>query len=216
MKASQQLDEYICQHIEKEHPYLHKIYRDSNLYLVHGHMISGHQQGIFLRLLVELLNPRRILEIGTYTGYSCLAMASGLKEESRIVTYEVNDEMEDFTRPRIEGSPWADKVDFRIGDVLVCMAHSPKDSEEMFDMVFIDGNKRQYAAYYELALKWLLPGGLIIADNTLWDGHVTDPRYEQDSQTKGIKQFNDLVAQDDRVEKVILPLRDGLTLIRKK
>lgn len=217
MKASEQLDDYIRQHIEEEHPYLHKLYRDSHLYLVHGHMVSGHLQGAFLHLLVELLKPQRILEIGSFTGYSCLAMASALENGGKIVTYEINDEMEDFTRPRLENSPWAEKIDFRIGDVLTCLAQDENMNEKnLFDFIFIDGNKRQYTEYYELSLKWLRQGGLIVTDNTLWDGHVVDETYEGDAQTKGIRAFNDIVAADNRVEKVILPLRDGLTLIRKK
>ena len=154
----------------------------------------------------------RILEIGTYTGYSALCMASGLADGGIVETYEINDEMEDFTRHRIENSPWADKVSMHIGDVLEVLA----DTDKRYDLVFIDGNKRQYAEYYELGLRLLNDGGYILADNTLWDGHVIDPAYDNDQQTIGVKNFNDLVARDARVEKAILPLRDGLTLIRKK
>lgn len=217
MKETELIDNYIRAHIDKEHPYLHKIYRDSNLYLVHGHMISGHIQGSFLRMLVALLNPRYILEIGTYTGYSTLCMASALNEGASILTYEINDEMEDFTRMRIENSPWADKIDFRIGDILKEFPiQTFKDKEIKFDLIFFDGNKRQYIDYFQLVFPWLSRGGLIVADNTLWDGHVIDPTYDKDEQTIGIKSFNDLVANDKRIEKVMLPLRDGLTLIRKK
>ena len=172
-------------------------------------MASGHLQGKVLRMLVQMIRPHRILEIGTYTGYSALCMASALAENARIVTYEINDELEDFTRLRLERSPWAHGIDFRIGNVLQDLPQ-----EELFDLIFIDGNKRQYLDYYELSLRHLRPGGYIFADNTLWDGHVIDPTYDHDSQTQGIRQFNDFVAHDKRVEKVILPLRDGLTLIR--
>ncbi len=217
MKETELLEEYIKQHIDKEDPYLYKLYRDSNIYLVHGHMISGHIQGAFLHMLVKLLKPHRILEIGTYSGYSCLSMASALEKDDSILTFEINDEMEDFTRPRIENSPWADKVDFRIGDVLKTLPEYFKNgNKELFDFIFLDGNKRQYIEYFELTLKYLSSGGLIVADNTLWDGHVIDAAYDKDAQTKGIKEFNEKVAQDDRVEKVILPLRDGITLVRKK
>lgn len=217
VKETELIDDYIRAHIDGEHPYLHKIYRDSNLYLVHGHMISGHIQGTLLRMLVSLLKPRRILEIGTYTGYATLCMASALEDKASILTYEINDEMEDFTRPRIENSPWADKIDFRIGDVLRELSHpSAEEKAEMFDFVFLDGNKRQYVEYYQAVIPRLSAGGLIVADNTLWDGHVIDPAYDKDGQTTGIRDFNDMVAEDGRVEKVILPLRDGLTLIRKK
>lgn len=203
------LDEYILSHIDEEDPYLHQLYRDTNIYQVRSHMASGHLQGKVLRMLVQMIRPHRILEIGTYTGYSALCMASALAENARIVTYEINDELEDFTRLRLERSPWAHVIDFRIGNVLQDLPQ-----EELFDLIFIDGNKRQYLDYYELSLRHLRPGGYIFADNTLWDGHVIDPTYDHDSQTQGIRQFNDFVAHDKRVEKVILPLRDGLTLIR--
>ena len=215
MTDSETLENYICAHIDAEHPYLHKLYRDSNLYLVRAHMVSGHLQGCLLRLLVSMIKPQWILEIGTYTGYSALSMAAGLSEGGHILTYEINDEMEDFTRPRIEASPWADKVDFRIGDVLCDLPKEFVGGKAHFDLVFMDGNKRQYVEYYEMALKYLSPHGYIIADNTLWDGHVIDSDYDNDEQTKGIREFNDFVAQDKRVRKVILPLRDGLTLIQK-
>lgn len=203
------LDEYILSHIDEEDPYLYQLYRDTNIYQVRSHMASGHLQGKVLRMLVQMIRPHRILEIGTYTGYSALCMASDLAENARIVTYEINDELEDFTRLRLERSPWAHVIDFRIGNVLQDLPQ-----EELFDLIFIDGNKRQYLDYYELSLRHLRPGGYIFADNTLWDGHVIDPTYDHDSQTQGIRQFNDFVAHDKRVEKVILPLRDGLTLIR--
>ena len=203
------LDEYILSHIDKEDPYLYQLYRDTNIYQVRSHMASGHLQGKVLRMLVQMIRPHRILEIGTYTGYSALCMASALAENARIVTYEINDELEDFTRLRLERSPWAHVIDFRIGNVLQDLPQ-----EELFDLIFIDGNKRQYLDYYELSLRHLRPGGYIFADNTLWDGHVIDPTYDHDSQTQVIRQFNDFVAHDKRVEKVILPLRDGLTLIR--
>lgn len=208
----QDLSDYIEAHIDAEHPYLNKLYRDTNIYLMRPRMASGHAQGVVLRMLVEMIRPMRILEIGTYTGYSALCMASGLAEGGIVETYEINDEMEDFTRPRIENSPWADKVSMHIGDVLEVLA----DTDNRYDLVFIDGNKRQYAEYYELGLRLLNDGGYILADNTLWDGHVIDPAYDNDQQTIGVKNFNDLVARDARVEKAILPLRDGLTLIRKK
>ena len=200
------LDEYILSHIDEEDPYLYQLYRDTNIYQVRSHMASGHLQGKVLRMLVQMIRPHRILEIGTYTGYSALCMASALAENARIVTYEINDELEDFTRLRLERSPWAHVIDFRIGNVLQDLPQ-----EELFDLIFIDGNKRQYLDYYELSLRHLRPGGYIFADNTLWDGHVIDPTYDHDSQTQGIRQFNDFVAHDKRVEKVILPLRDGLT-----
>ena len=205
------LDEYIAAHIDAEDSYLTRLYRETNIYLVRPHMASGHLQGRFLRMLVQMIRPLRILEIGTYTGYSALCMASALPDSGKIVTYEINDELEDFTRPRLEHSPWSDRIDFRIGDVLKDL-----DRNEHFDMVFIDGNKRQYIDYYEMALETIRPGCFILADNTLWDGHVVDTAYDRDAQTLGIRAFNDYVARDRRVEKVILPLRDGISIIRLK
>ena len=159
-----------------------------------------------------MIRPKNILEVGTFSGYSAICMAEGLDEGGKVWTFEINDEMEDFTRPWIENSPVADKIDFRIGDANV---EAPKLGVT-FDLAFVDGDKRTYVETYEMVLRLLRPGGYIIADNTLWDGHVTDPAYDHDHQTQGIRQFNDHVAADNRVEQVIVPLRDGLTLIRKK
>ena len=206
------LDTYILAHVEPEPDYLYRLWRATNIYMLHGRMASGHLQGRLLKMLVQMIRPRRILEVGTFSGYSALCMAEGLEEGGKVYTFEINDEQEDFTRPWIEGSPMADKVEFIIGDAI---KEAPKLGLE-FDMAFIDGDKRTYVETYEMVLKILRPGGFILADNTLWDGHVTDPAYDRDHQTKGIRRFNDHIAQDTRVEQVILPLRDGLTLIRKK
>ena len=175
-------------------------------------MASGHLQGRLLKMLVEMIRPQNVLEVGTFSGYSAISMAEGLTEGGRLYTFEVNDEMEDFTRPWIEQSAVADKITFIIGDAL---DGAPRLGVE-FDMVFIDGDKRAYCDYYDMALSVLRPGGFIVADNTLWDGHVIDPAYDHDQQTQGIRRFNDYVAGDLRTEQVILPMRDGLTLIRKK
>lgn len=212
LSAQEPILDYIEAHIDKEHPYLYRLWRETNIYLLRGHMASGHLQGVLLRMLVEMLRPQRILEIGTYTGYSALSMAAGLGDGALIDTYEINEELEDFTRPRIEQSPWADKVRFHVGDVL----EELRDCANEYDLVFLDGNKRQYEQYYELCKRVLRSRGVILADNTLWDGHVCDPAYDRDAQTQGIRHFNDLVAADPLVERVILPLRDGLTIIRMK
>lgn len=206
------LDTYILAHIEPEPDYLYRLWRATNIYMLHGRMASGHLQGRLLKMLVQMIRPKRILEVGTFSGYSALCMAEGLEEGGKIYTFEINDEQEDFTRPWIEGSPMADKVEFIIGDAI---KEAPKLGLE-FDMAFVDGDKRTYVETYEMVLNILKPGGYILADNTLWDGHVTDPAYDRDHQTQGIRRFNDHIAQDTRVEQVILPLRDGLTLIRKK
>ena len=206
------LDNYILSHIEPEPDYLYRLWRATNIYMLHGRMASGHLQGRLLKMLVQMIRPKRILEVGTFSGYSALCMAEGLEEGGKVYTFEINDEQEDFTRPWIEGSPVADKVEFIIGDAI---KEAPKLGLE-FDMAFIDGDKRTYVETYEMVLQILKPGGFILADNTLWDGHVIDPAYDRDHQTQGIRRFNDHIAQDTRVEQVILPLRDGLTLIRKK
>ena len=201
--------------------YLYRLWRATNIHTVHGHMASGHLQGRLLKMLVMMLRPRTILEVGTFSGYSAICMAEGLaalsdgKRRGEVFTYEINDEMEDFTRKWIEGSEVADLIDFRIGDA----AKEAKEAPQLgvtFDMMFLDGDKRTYVETYDALFPLLNKGGIILADNTLWDGHVIDPAYDRDSQTLGIRRFNDYIANDDRVEKVIVPIRDGLTIIRKK
>ena len=191
MKETDPIDAYILSHIDEEGEYLSALYRATNIHLLRPRMASGHLQGRILKMFVEMIRPQNVLEIGTYSGYSALCMAEGLDEGAMLHTFEINDEQEDFTRPWLEQSAYADKIKFYIGDVMQLLP--PMDI--VFDMAFIDGNKR---------------------DNTLWDGHVLDDPKENDQQTIGIKAFNDFVATDNRVEKVILPLRDGLTIIRKK
>jgi predicted O-methyltransferase YrrM len=205
------LDEYIDQHIEPEPEYLYRLWRATNIHMLHGRMVSGHLQGRLLKMLVRMIRPQNILEVGTFSGYSALCMAEGLDDGGMVYTFEINDEQEDFTRPWIEGSPFADRIRFIIGDANI---EAPKLGIT-FDMAFIDGDKRTYRDTYEMALTLLRPGGFILADNTLWDGHVVDHAYDRDPQTRGIETFNDYLMHDKRVEQVILPLRDGLTLIRK-
>ena len=203
---------YITSHISPEPDYLYRLWRATNIHLLHGRMASGHLQGRLLKMLVQMVRPKNILEVGTFSGYSAISMAEGLEEGGMVYTFEINDEQEDFTRPWIEGSAVADKIRFIIGDAIT---EAPRLGIT-FDMAFVDGNKRTYVETYEMVLSVLRPGGFILADNTLWDGHVIDPAYDHDQQTVGIRAFNDMVANDPRVEKVILPLRDGLTIIRKK
>ncbi|WP_048798723.1 O-methyltransferase [Segatella buccae] len=190
------IDEYIAAHTDCEGDYLYRLYRATNIHTIHGRMASGHVQGRLLKMLVEMVRPRNILEVGTFSGYSAICMAEGLGDGGRLYTFEINDEMEDFTRPWIEGSAVAGKIDFRIGDAII---EAPKLGVT-FDMVFIDGDKRTYVETYEMALSVLRPGGFILADNTLWDGHVVDADYDHDGQTLGIRKFNDYVAEDPRVE----------------
>ena len=208
----EKLEDYVLAHIEPEPDYLYRLWRATNVYTIHGRMASGHLQGRLLKMLVNMIRPQTIPEVGTFSGYSALSMAEALPDGGRLYTFEINDEMEPFTRPWIEGSAVADKITFIIGDALT---EAPKLGI-MFDMAFVDGDKRTYCDCYETVLPILRPGGFIIADNTLWDGHVVDDAYAHDHQTQGILAFNDHVAADPRTEQVILPLRDGLTIIRKK
>ena len=208
------LDDYVLAHINAEAPYLHRLWRATQLHLNYPRMASGHWQGRLLAMLVHMVRPRTILEIGTFTGYSTLCMAEALEPGAMLHTVEINDEQEDFTRPWLEGSPWADRIRFHIGDALQLLRTDALP--QRFDLIYIDADKRHYADYYRAVMPRLAPGGYIIADNTLWDGHVLqDEVRTSDLQTRGIMAFNDLVASDPRVQKVILPLRDGLTLIRK-
>ena len=194
-----------------EPDYLYRLWRATNVQTVHGRMASGHVQGRLLKLLVTMIRPRRILEVGTFSGYSALSMAEGLAEGGELYTFEINDEMEDFAREWMEGSPYGNRIHFIIGDATV---EAPRLGLT-FDMMFIDGDKRTYTETYEALLPLLNDGGYLLADNTLWDGHVVDSSYDHDAQTLGIRRFNEHVAQDPRVEQVILPLRDGLTIMRK-
>ena len=206
------LDDYILAHTEPEPDYLYRLWRATNIHTIHGRMASGHLQGRLLKMLVQMIRPQLVLEVGTFSGYSAISMAEGLADDARLYTFEINDEMEDFTRPWIEGSSVASKIKFIIGDALI----EAPTLGLTFDLAFIDGDKRTYRDCYEMVLTILRPGGFILADNTLWDGHVVDHAYDRDRQTQGIETFNDYIAADERVEQVILPLRDGLTLIRKK
>ena len=207
---NEELEKYVLSHIDAEGDYLYRLYRATNIHLLHGRMASGHLQGRLLKMLVEMVKPENILEVGTFSGYSSICLAEGLAEGGKVYTFEINDEQEYFTRPWIEGSHVADKIEFIIGDAIT---EAPRLGIT-FDMAFIDGDKRTYIETYEMALKVMRPGGFIVADNTLWDGHVVDPAYDHDQQTIGIRNFNDHISRDPRVEKVILPLRDGLTLIK--
>lgn len=204
------LDEYILSHISPEDDYLYRLYRATQIHLLRPRMASGHLQGQLLRMLCQMIRPQRVLEIGTYSGYSALSMASGMGEGTELVTFEINDEQEDFTRPWLEGSPFPPKINMVVGDIFSILPQM----EGKFDLVFIDANKRQYCEYLDLVLPHLNSGAYIIADNTLWDGHVVDPAYDNDPQTQGVRAFNDRIATDPQFENIILPLRDGLTIVR--
>ena len=207
------LSEYIEQHSSPESAVLQQITRSTHLEVINPRMLSGHVQGRVLSMLSQMIRPKRILELGTFTGYSALCLAEGLQEDGKLVTLEHNDEMEAAIRRNFSLSPLGEKIELVIGDAKEVLTNFELD--EHFDLVFIDADKKEYCDYLDLVLPLVREGGWILADNTLWDGHIIDPAYDKDKQTLSLRAFNDKVAQDERLEKVILPLRDGLTIIRK-
>lgn len=206
------LEDYILAHSDAEPHYLADINRRTHLKMINPRMLSGHLQGRVLSLIGKMIQPKRILELGTFTGYSALCLAESLSDEGLLHTIEYDDELEDFILENFEKSPLKDKIKLHIGDAKAII----HQLDDVFDLVFIDADKREYLTYYEAVLPKLRKGGFILADNTLWDGKVLTEVKLNDEQTLSVMKFNDFVAQDERVEKVILPLRDGLTLIRKK
>lgn len=207
-----ELEEYILNHIDREDELLASLDRDTHLYHLRPRMVSGHLQGRILKMFCRMMRPHRILELGTFTGYSALCLAEGLCEGGEVHTIEIDDEIEDFTQSHLDRSPYGERIKLFIGDALEIVP----TLTDIYDLVFIDANKRDYLNYYELVLPKVRPGGIILADNTLWDGKVVTDPHSRDAQTVGIERFNDFIAADDRVEKVILPLRDGLTILWKK
>ena len=215
------LSEYIEQHSSPESTVLQKITRSTHLEVINPRMLSGHVQGRVLSMLSQMIQPKRILELGTFTGYSALCLAEGLREDGKLITIEHNDEMEDSIRRNLALSPLGEKIKLVIGDAKDTLKNFElriKDFElgEGFDLVFIDADKKEYCTYLDLVLPLMREGGWILADNTLWDGHIIDPAYDKDKQTISLRDFNDKVMADEHLEKVILPLRDGLTIIRVK
>ncbi|MDO5772164.1 MAG: O-methyltransferase [Bacteroidales bacterium] len=209
----EELEDYILKHIDAEGDDLRRLNRETHLYHLRPRMCSGHLQGRMLKMMVRMIRPQHILELGTFTGYSALCLAEGLADDScRLDTIEIDDELEDFIRAHFDASPLAPCIHLHIGDARDVLPTIEGD----FDLVFIDANKREYCQYYEMVFPRVASGGFIIADNTLWDGKVVDWGKKLDAQTEGILRFNDMIAADDRVEKVILPVRDGLTIIYKK
>ncbi len=206
------IESYILSHSDKEPEYLSSLSRKTWLRQTNPRMVSGHLQGRVLSMISKMLSPDRILELGTFTGYSALCLAEGLSEKGRLDTIEIDDELEEFILENFSNSPFNDKIQLYIGNALQILP----TLNEVYDLIFIDANKRNYTEYYELSLLLLKSGGFILADNTLWNGKVIEDTHdEKDEQTLEILHFNQFVAQDNRVEKIILPLRDGLTLIRK-
>ena len=211
--ANQLIDAYMAAHSDAEPEYLALVSRAAHVHTINPRMLSGHFQGRILKMLVRMIQPQRVLEIGTFVGYSALCMAEGLPEGGHVDTIEIDDELEEFIREQLAKSPFEERITLHIGDALQVIPQL----DTTFDLVFIDADKRLYRDYYELVLPRLKSGGFILADNTLWDGKVLiDKPESNDYQTIAIKAFNDFIATDNRIEKVILPLRDGLTLIMKK
>lgn len=212
------LAEYIEQHSSPESDALRKITRSTHLELINPRMLSGHVQGRVLSMISQMIQPKRILELGTFTGYSALCLAEGLTENGKLLSIEHNDELEDMIRRNLALSPLGEKIELVIGDAKEELRRLGERQEAkdtvLFDLVFIDADKKEYCDYLDLVLPLMRPGGWILADNTLWDGHIIDPAYDKDKQTLALRAFNDKVAADNRLEKVILPLRDGLTIIR--
>lgn len=208
----EELEEYILGHIDPEPEILKRLNRDTHLFHLRPRMCSGHLQGRILKMLTSMIRPKRILELGTFTGYSALCFAEGMPDDAELHTIEVDDELEEFIAERFSSSPYSSRLHLHIGDALQIIP----TLGEGWDLVFIDANKRHYTDYYEMILPRVNHGGFILADNTLWDNKVLDPESNHDAQTRGILEFNNLVAEDARVERIILPLRDGLTIIRRK
>jgi predicted O-methyltransferase YrrM len=206
------IDEYIDEHIDEENELLVSLRRDAHVKLLHSRMIAGHLQGRLLKMICRMMHPKRVLEIGTYTGYATLCMAEGIDDDALIYTVDINDEMQPFTIPYIEKSPYKDRILLFWGDIMELYP----TFNEFFDIVYIDADKRDYCSYYDLVFPHLKSGGLILADNTLWSGKVIENIVHSDKQTQGIVDFNRKIKEDSRIEKVIIPLRDGLTMIWKK
>ncbi len=213
------LDKYIENHTSKEEALLSELDRETHLKVVQPRMLSGNVQGKLLRMFVQMLSPKTILEIGTFTGYSALCMASGLEDGSVIDTIEVDDELEGIAQSFFKKSEFSDKINHHIGSALDIAPNLGK----CFDLVFVDGDKREYPEYYKMLMgdaPYTTPlvksGSIIMADNILWYGKVVEPIHHNDKFTMGIVEFNSMVQSDDRVENVILPIRDGINMIRVK
>jgi len=211
IKIDKAIDQYLVSHIEDESPLLARLYRQTQVLMVNGRMCSGHLQGSLLTLLSKLVRPSRILEIGTYTGYSALCLVNGLSADGILHTIEINDELELLAASFFEESGFRERIIQHIGDAEDVIPQL----NEKFDLVFIDADKRKYLSHYNLVFPKVAIGGVIIADNTLWAGKVVQKVVANDDQTIGIMQFNDFVKTDNRVETFMIPIRDGMTVLRK-
>lgn len=206
------VEDYILMHGDAEPDYLSAINRKTHQKILNPRMLSGHLQGRVLAMFSKMIRPDVILEIGTFTGYSALCLAEGLSEKGKLHTIECDDELEDFIRKNFKESPYNEQIELHIGDAKNIIY----DLYDTFDLIFIDADKREYQTYYDAVFPKLRPGGFMLIDNTLWNDKVLDEDGRRDKQTAAILAFNENIARDTRIEKLILPLRDGLTLIRKK
>ena len=208
---SQEIDRYCCSHSEDENDLLKRINRETHVEVLQPRMLSGHFQGRVLSMLSKMIQPKRILEIGTYTGYSALCLAEGLSSDGKLVTIDVNEELVNRVKGYFNASEYAKQIEYILSPALEVI---PTLKEE-WDLVFIDADKQNYIAYYELVLPLVKPGGYIILDNVLWSGKVADPE-KNDKDTLLLRELNTIIHADDRVEEVLLPIRDGLMIARKK
>lgn len=224
--------EYIEKHATKPDEALDWVVKQTHIRTNHARMLSGLIQGQLLRMIVQICGAKRILELGTFTGFSAICLASGMGEGGHLDTLELNDELEDLILEGFERAGLENVIQLHIGDCKetlkslrsgMGLSKSPEvasastaDNEKLYDIVYMDANKREYCEYYDLVFDMVRPGGLILADNVIWDGKVCQDPLPQDKQTLSIVKFNDMVSSDPRVESVILPLRDGINVIRKK
>ncbi len=212
MVSGKDIENYILEHIEPEDPVLQELDRETHLKMAGARMLSGHLQGQALTMIAKMINPLRILELGTFTGYSAICLAKGLQENGKLFTIEQNDELRDIARKYFIKSGLQHKITLLTGNAKEIIP----SLSETFDLVYMDADKREYVDYFNLVFNKVRPGGFILADNTIWGGKVLESTAISDRQTQGIIAFNESVKNDSRIEKVILPLRDGLTIIRKK
>ena len=211
----EQIYKYIETHATVPNEALDWVVKQTHIRTNHARMLSGMAQGQLLRMFAQMVGAKNILELGTFTGFSAICLASGLQDGGHLDTLELNDELEDLILGGFERAGLSDKIDLHIGDCKETLRKFAAE-ERSYDLVYIDANKREYCEYYDLVFDMVRPGGLILADNVIWDGKVCQDPLPQDKQTLGIAAFNDMVSADPRVESVIMPVRDGLNIIRKK
>ena len=207
-----EIEQYVIDHTKPEASILKDLSRETQLKVMMPRMLSGHLQGEVLKMFSRMIKPERILEVGTYTGYSAICLAEGLCEGGKLFTIDINEEPEKMVREYFTKAGLKEKIDFRIGNALEIIP----TLKENFDLVFIDADKENYSKYYDLVFEKVKRGGFIIADNVLWSGKVLMPKEKMDIDTRAIDEFNKRVKADERVENVLLPVRDGLMIVRKQ